>query len=59
MSGLEIDLINQAFESNYIAPLEPMVDAFEKDFAEYAAIGQCLAESSGTTEIHLGRWIIK
>lgn len=26
----EFDLVREAFESNYIAPLGPMVDAFEK-----------------------------
>ena len=27
--------IKEAFESNYIAPLGPQVDAFEQEFAEY------------------------
>ncbi|MCD5401199.1 pyridoxal phosphate-dependent aminotransferase, partial [candidate division NPL-UPA2 bacterium] len=28
MSGLELDFVQEAFESNYIAPLGPQVDAF-------------------------------
>ena len=32
MGGEELQLIKEAFESNYIAPLGPMVDAFEQEF---------------------------
>ena len=35
MSGNELTLINEAFSSNYIAPLGPMVDRFEADFCGY------------------------
>ena len=31
----ERDFVREAFESNYIAPLGPMVDAFEQEFAAY------------------------
>ena len=30
MGGEEMRFIEEAFESNYIAPLGPMVDAFER-----------------------------
>ena len=30
-----------------------MVDAFEKEFAEYTGIGHCAAVSSGTAAMHL------
>lgn len=53
MSGLERALIEEAFESNYIAPLGPMVDAFEQEFSEYTGISHCLAVSSGTAAMHL------
>jgi len=53
MSGDELKLIHKAFESNYIAPLGPMVDAFEKAFAEKVGIPNCLALSSGTAAMHL------
>ena len=43
MSGQELSLIHQAFDSNYIAPLGPMVDAFEREFADYTGIPYCLA----------------
>ena len=40
--------IKEAFESNYIAPLGPQVDAFEREFAEYVEIPYAVAVSSGT-----------
>lgn len=47
----ELDFVREAFATNYIAPLGPMVDAFEQEFAAYAGIPHCLALSSGTFEI--------
>jgi dTDP-4-amino-4,6-dideoxygalactose transaminase len=34
MGGQELRFVHEAFESNYIAPLGPMVDAFEREFCE-------------------------
>jgi len=45
--------VKEAFESNYIAPLGPQVDAFEREFAEYVGIKHCVAVSSGTAAMHL------
>jgi dTDP-4-amino-4,6-dideoxygalactose transaminase len=53
MSGYEQRYINEAFESNYIAPLGPQVDAFEKEFAEKTGISHALALCSGTAAIHI------
>src|SRR5579883_3253663 len=53
MSGAELELIGDVFKSNYIAPLGPMVDAFEREFAEYVGIRHCVALSSGTAAMHL------
>jgi dTDP-4-amino-4,6-dideoxygalactose transaminase len=53
MSGGELELISEAFASNYIAPLGPMVDAFEQEFAAYTGIPHCLALASGTAAMHL------
>lgn len=53
MSGREQDWVRRAFESNYIAPLGPMVDAFEKKFSESTGIPHCLALASGTAATHL------
>jgi dTDP-4-amino-4,6-dideoxygalactose transaminase len=49
----ELLFVHEAFASNYIAPLGPMVDLFEKEFAEYVGIPYCLALSSGTGAMHL------
>ena len=53
MSGNELSIIKEAFESNWIAPLGPMVDAFENEFAEAVGAKHSLALSSGTAAIHL------
>lgn len=53
MSGNEMKYINEAFETNWIAPLGANVDGFEKELAEYAEIHSVAAVSSGTAAIHL------
>ncbi len=53
MSGHEERFVSEAFASNWIAPLGPMVDGFEKDMCEYAGIGHATALSSGTAALHL------
>ena len=53
MSGNEQKYINEAFETNWIAPLGPNVDAFEKELAAYVGSKGAAAVSSGTAAIHL------
>lgn len=53
LSGEEIHFVNDAFESNYIAPLGPQVDAFEKELSVFTSIPHSVALSSGTAAIHL------
>jgi len=53
MAGNELELVLEAFNSNWIAPLGPMVDAFELEFAETIGAKHSLALSSGTAAIHL------
>ncbi len=53
MGGEELDFINDAFASNYIAPVGPHVDAFEKDFADMVGAKYAAAVSSGTASLHL------
>ncbi|MDQ0256574.1 pyridoxal phosphate-dependent aminotransferase EpsN [Evansella vedderi] len=53
MSGKELKYIKGAFESNWIAPLGPNVDAFEKEIADYLGVNDAVAVSSGTAAIHL------
>ena len=54
MTGREMDYIKDAFDSNWIAPLGPHVDAFEKEIAAYTGTKGALALSSGTAAMHLG-----
>jgi dTDP-4-amino-4,6-dideoxygalactose transaminase len=58
MGGEEMNFIKEAFESNYIAPLGPMVDAFEREFAGKVGIGHALAVCSGTAAMHLALRIL-
>jgi len=53
ISGNEIKYIEQAFRDNWIAPLGPNVDNFEKELAEYLGVKYVAALSSGTAAIHL------
>ncbi|WP_338705409.1 DegT/DnrJ/EryC1/StrS family aminotransferase [Priestia aryabhattai] len=53
MSGDEKRYIDEAFETNWIAPLGPNVDAFEKELASYVGVSEAVAVSSGTAAIHL------
>jgi dTDP-4-amino-4,6-dideoxygalactose transaminase len=58
MSGRELVLIEEVFASNYIAPLGPMVDAFEREFAAKTGITHALALASGTAALHLALRIL-
>jgi len=53
MGGKELEFVKEAFESNYIAPVGPQVDAFEKEFCERTGISHAVALSSGTAAMHL------
>ena len=54
----EIFFIQEAFESNWIAPLGPQVDAFEKEMCDYIGVNHVVALSSGTGALHLGLRIL-
>jgi pyridoxal phosphate-dependent aminotransferase EpsN len=49
----ERELLLDAFDSNWIAPLGPHVDAFEREFAEFVGVHAAAALSSGTAALHL------
>lgn len=46
-------LLLDAFDSNWIAPLGPHVDGFERDVAAYVGTADAAAVSSGTAALHL------
>lgn len=49
----EQQLMLEALASNWVAPLGPNVDAFEKEFAQAVGVEHAAALSSGTAAIHL------
>ena len=53
MGKEERELLLDAFDSNWIAPLGPHVNAFEQELASYVGIEHCAALSSGTAALHL------
>ena len=53
MSGEELRLIKDAIKSNWIAPLGPQVDKFEKEISTYLGVKDAAALSSGTAALHL------
>ncbi len=53
MCGKEIEFVSDAFNSNWIAPLGPYVEGFEKDISDYLQVKSSAALSSGTAALHL------
>ena len=53
MGGTEQKYVQDAFDSNWIAPLGPNVNNFEKELAEYTNTKHAAALSSGTGALHL------
>ncbi len=53
MHGEELEYIREAFATNWVAPLGPNVDAFEREAAAYVGVGHAAALSSGTAALHL------
>ena len=48
MGGLERKFVKEAFDTNWIAPLGPNVNEFEKELAEYVGVKSAAALTSGT-----------
>lgn len=54
MGGTELNYVNEAFETNWVAPLGPNVDGFEKDIEKFlGGTLQVAALSAGTAALHL------
>jgi len=58
MGGNELKYVNEAFETNWVAPLGPNVNSFEKELAQYLNVKHCAALTSGTAAIHLALIIL-
>ncbi len=53
MGGRELEFVKQAFDANYIAPVGPQLNSFEKAFAEKVGARYAVAVSSCTAALHL------
>lgn len=53
MNGHEMPFIQEAFDSNWVAPLGENVDKFEVELASYVGIPHAAALNSGTAALHL------
>jgi dTDP-4-amino-4,6-dideoxygalactose transaminase len=49
----ELGFVQEAFRTNWVAPLGPNVDAFEQEIASTLGVGHAAALSSGTAALHL------
>lgn len=58
MGGEEIRFVQEAFDTNWVAPYGPNLDHFESELAEYCEVDYCAAVSSGTAAIHLALIIL-
>ena len=55
MGGQEQQFIQEAFDTNWVVPLGPNVEGFERDLEDFLSLerGRVVALSSGTAAIHL------
>ncbi len=53
MHGEEQAYIQEAFDTNWVAPLGKNVDEFEKEIAAYVGVGHAAALTAGTAALHL------
>ena len=53
MSGDEMPYIQEAFDTNWVAPLGKNVNEFEKEMAAYVGVRDAAALTAGTAALHL------
>ena len=58
MGHAEKVFVEEAFTTNWVAPLGPNVDAFESDLSNYTGVPFTAALSSGTAALHLALIIL-
>jgi len=58
MGSDELKFVQEAFETNWIAPVGPHVDAFEQEFCQAIGASHAAAVSSGTAALHLALRLI-
>ncbi|OUL33294.1 DegT/DnrJ/EryC1/StrS family aminotransferase [Nostoc sp. 106C] len=58
MGDRELEFVKEAFETNWIAPVGPHVDAFEQEFCQVTGASHAAAVSSGTAALHLALQLV-
>lgn len=58
MGELEQQFVNEAFATNWVAPVGPHVEAFEREFAQLVGARHAAAVSSGTAALHLALQLV-
>lgn len=58
VGDVERQMLLDAFDSNWIAPVGPDIDAFEAELAERVGVGHAVALSSGTAALHLALQLV-
>ncbi|HEV2180400.1 MAG TPA: aminotransferase class I/II-fold pyridoxal phosphate-dependent enzyme [Gemmatimonadaceae bacterium] len=58
MGDLEQKYVGEAFASNWIAPLGPHVESFQREFAATVGVSHALATISGTAALHLALQLV-
>jgi dTDP-4-amino-4,6-dideoxygalactose transaminase len=58
MGDREQEFVKEAFDTNWIAPVGPHIEAFEQEFCQVTAAGYAAAVSSGTAALHLALKLI-
>lgn len=59
MGDEEWRYVEEAFRTNWVAPVGPNVDAFEQELADYLRIPHVVAVSSGTAALHLALRVLE
>lgn len=59
MHGDEQRFVQEAFDTNWIAPLGPNVNGFEREMEQYTGIAHCSALSAGTAALHLAMKLLE
>ncbi|NER23853.1 MAG: pyridoxal phosphate-dependent aminotransferase [Symploca sp. SIO1C2] len=54
----ELEFVKEAFETNWIAPVGPHINAFEEEFCQVVGASYAAALSSGTAALHLALRLI-
>ena len=49
----ELEFVREAFDTNWVAPVGPNIDAFEREFSQVVGTKHAAALSSGTAALHL------